>query len=101
MAITIVKDYTFPFAKNDDYIYLSSDKKEETQFRYGLHLLYNEIITSNVGDNSDNFNNGYIDVSTTNSDILNYNKFDTIYLDAIGINYTQYNPVPIVLKNSD
>ena len=22
MAITVIKDYTFPFAKNDDYIYI-------------------------------------------------------------------------------
>lgn len=98
MAITVIKDYTFPFAKNDDYIYLSSDKTEETQFRYGLHYLYDEVITSNVGNNRDNFNSGYIDVFTTNSDILNYGKYTSIYLDAIGINFIQYNPVCIVLE---
>ena len=29
MAITIIKDYSLPFAKNDDYIYLSSNKINE------------------------------------------------------------------------
>ena len=42
MAITIIKDYSFSFAKNDDYVYLSSDKIDEQQFRYGLHFLYDE-----------------------------------------------------------
>ena len=48
MAITVIKDYSFPFAKNDDYIYLSSDKTNESQFRYGLHLLYEKFTTSGV-----------------------------------------------------
>ena len=53
MAITIIKDYSFSFAKNDDYIYLSSDKIDEQQFRYGLHFLYDEKFITNVDNQID------------------------------------------------
>ena len=95
MAITIIKDYSLPFAKNDDYIYLSSDKINETQFRYGLHLLYDKFTTNGTMNNR-TLSEGYLDINTTD-DISNYQKNTSVYLDAIGIDYRQYNPVPLLL----
>ena len=95
MAITIVKDYTLPFAKNDDYIYLSSDKTNESQFRYGLHLLYDKFTTSGVNNNR-TLSDGYLDLYTAD-DISLYSGNTTVYLNAIGIDFRQYNPVPLFL----
>jgi len=95
MAITIVKDYTLPFAKNDDYIYLSSDKINESQFRYGLNLLYDKFTTSGVNNNR-TLSDGYLDLYTAD-DISLYSGNTTVYLNAIGIDFRQYNPVPLFL----
>ena len=95
MAITVVKDYTFPFAKNDDYIYLSSDKTEEQQFRYGLHYLYEEagceLVDNQIAD-------GYIQFQGTSSFSEIYNIGDLIYWNING-NFIQYNPVPLLITN--
>ena len=95
MAITVIKDYSFPFAKNDDYIYLSSDKTNESQFRYGLHLLYEKFTTSGVNNNR-TLSDGYLDLYTAD-DISNYEANTNVYLNAIGIDFRQYNPVPLFL----
>ena len=93
MAITVIKVYTFPFAKNDDYIYLSSDKTEETQFRYGLHYLYDEKNVTNV-DNQ--IVNGYIEFTSSNDVLDVYSKGDVIYYMIGG--FIQYNPVPLLIE---
>ena len=95
MAITIIKDYSLPFAKNDDYIYLSSNKTNETQFRYGLHLLYDKFTTSGSMNNR-TLSEGYLDIYTTDNISL-YERNTNVYLDAIGIDYRQFNPVPLFL----
>ena len=94
-AITIIKDYSLPFAKNDDYIYLSSNKTNETQFRYGLHLLYDKFTTSGSMNNR-TLSEGYLDIYTTDNISL-YERNTNVYLDVIGTDYNQYNPVPLFL----
>ena len=99
MAITVIKDYTFPFAKNDDYIYLDSDNKNENQYRYGLHLLYDKIVTSG-SYNPRTLSEGYIDFNITDLELLStYSKNTNVYLNAIGVNFIQYNPVPLFLTD--
>ena len=93
MAITIIKDYSFSFSKNDDYVYLSSDKTDEQQFRYGLHFLYDKRNVTNVNNQ---ISDGFIefDSSTDLADL--YSKGDVIYY-RIG-SFKQYNPVPLLIK---
>ena len=93
MAITVIKDYSLPFAKNDDYIYLDSDKKEEQQFRYGLHYLYDENPATNVNNQIEQ---GFIEFDSDNdlSDI--YNDGDVIYIDIF--NFKLWNDVPLFIK---
>ena len=91
MAITVIKDYSLPFAKNDDYIYLDSDKKEEQQFRYGLHFLYNQL--SCVNSTTNTVSDGYITVNTYD-DLSDFNSGDLIY---VYLNLSQSSPVPIKL----
>ena len=85
MAITVIKDYSLPFAKNDDYIYLDSDKKEEQQFRYGLHYLYDEKPATNVDNQIEqgfiefNSDNDFIDVYSEGDLVYYYNRFESIY----------------------
>lgn len=98
MAITIIKDYTFPFAKNDDYIYLDSDKTNELQYRYGLHLLYDRFTTSGAMNNR-TLSDGYLDIYTNDVFvILGYKPNTNVYLDGIGNDYRQFNPVPLFLQ---
>ena len=98
MAITIIKDYSFSFAKNDDYIYLSSDKTDEQQFRYGLHFLYDKVVTSQTSTDNSTIEEGYIVISTTNIETIESYKSDTlVYLDLQGFN--PYIPVPILLTD--
>lgn len=91
MAITVTKDYSLPFAKNDDYIYLDSDKKEEQQFRYGLHYLYNE---SNI-DSSDlsGASNGFF-VLNSSFDLKIYNN-SYCYVNT---QTTLFNQVPLFIN---
>lgn len=91
MAITIIKDYSFSFSKNDDYVYLSSDKSDEEQFRYGLHFLFNRLNCLNSDTNT--IVDGYITVNTLD-DLSSYDKGDLIYLY---LNISQSSPVAIKL----
>ena len=91
MAITVLKDYSLPFAKNDDYIYIDSDKKNEPQFKYGMRFLFNEQVSLNTTTNT--MISGYIDFNI--SDASNYKAGDVVYLQTVGANSVQYNPVPM------
>jgi hypothetical protein len=98
MAITIIKDYSLPFAKNDDYIYLSSDKTNESQFRYGMHLLYNKTTTFGTQDNT-TIADGYINVNSNDLDIEEFNKNTLVYLEILSSFSDYFNPVPLLLTN--
>ena len=93
MAITIIKDYSFSFAKNDDYIYLSSDKNDEQQFRYGLHFLYDKRNATNVNNQ---IADGFIEFDSSNDFNTLYKKGDIVYYRIGG--FKQYNPVPLLIK---
>ncbi len=89
--ITIIKDYRLPFAKNDDYIYLDSTKKNQTQFKYGMRFLFEELegtaTTSSIVD-------GYVDFTIIGNP-SSYSGGDMVYLNVESINSVQYNPVPL------
>ena len=93
MAITIIKDYSFSFAKNDDYIYLDSDKKDEQQFRYGVRLLYDERPCTLVNNQIKDF--GYIQFQSSLDFNDVYKVGDVVYY-RIG-NFNQYNPIPLII----
>ena len=89
--ITIIRGYGLPFAKNEDYIYLSSDRTNEAQFKFGMRFLFNEIqgtaSTTSIVD-------GYVDFTITGNP-SKYSGGDMVYLNVQGINSKQYNPVPL------
>ena len=90
MAITIIKDYSFSFAKNDDYVYLSSDKIDEQQFRYGLHFLYDKRNVTNVNNQ---IADGFIEFDSSTD-------FNSLYKEGDLVFYGRgtYANVPLLIK---